>query len=560
MRKKLLIGSPIRQKSNILREFLIGLDELDLSDIEVGYFFIDDNTDPLSTNLLQNFADTHASAILKRSDEYGIKQDQQYVCNSSTHQWKKGLIERITTYKNDIIDHARDHGFDYLFFVDSDIVMQPQTIKHLISRDVDIVSNVFWTRWGAGGNLMPQVWLQDMNSYYYNDWDHTYTDEEIEQKTADFCAKMRIPGLYRVGGLGACTLINRRSLESGVNFSMVNNVSFWGEDRHFCVRAEVLGLGLYVDTVYPAYHIYREAYLNGVDSFKKNGFQYSDIPCVTEGGSSLVNTLSERLRESLSACKRIVKKIKKRIYRKNRIVNAQHRITLSMIVKNEEDRYLREVLSNAIRYVDDVVIIDDASTDHTVDICREILKDIPHKIIVNKTSLFAKEYKLRQMQWRETLKMNPDWILFLDADEIFESRMKDWAKILIANESVDMYCFPLYDMWNDTHYRSDQWWNAHTRYMPFLLRYQPKFRYTFKSTNQHCGRMPKNVYQMDYANVDIRIKHYGWSREEDRIKKYERYMKLDPNGTIGVSEQYRSILDKQPNLVRFTDENEESHD
>ena len=30
----------------------------------------------------------------------------------------------------------------------------------------------------------------------------------------------------------------------------------FGEDRHFCIRAAALGLSLYVDTHYPAYHIY----------------------------------------------------------------------------------------------------------------------------------------------------------------------------------------------------------------------------------------------------------------------------------------------------------------
>jgi SRSO17 transposase len=63
-------------------------------------------------------------------------------------------------------------------------------------------------------------------------------------------------------------LISRTALEAGVNFSRISNLSFWGEDRHFCIRAAALGLQLFVDTHYPAYHIYRDSDLEGVKSFK----------------------------------------------------------------------------------------------------------------------------------------------------------------------------------------------------------------------------------------------------------------------------------------------------
>src|SRR5690606_16148011 len=54
-----------------------------------------------------------------------------------------------------------------------------------------------------------------------------------------------------------------------VSFSEIKNLSFWGEDRHFCIRAAALGLSLYVDTNYPAYHIYRESDLEGVWKYKE---------------------------------------------------------------------------------------------------------------------------------------------------------------------------------------------------------------------------------------------------------------------------------------------------
>ena len=91
--------------------------------------------------------------------------------------------------------------------------------------------------------------------------------EEINKRHQTFLNEMNTPGVYGVGGLGACTLIKRNVLEAGVNFSKISNLSFWGEDRHFCIRAIVLGFPLHVDTHLPAYHIYRSSDIEGALEF-----------------------------------------------------------------------------------------------------------------------------------------------------------------------------------------------------------------------------------------------------------------------------------------------------
>jgi len=54
-------------------------------------------------------------------------------------------------------------------------------------------------------------------------------------------------------------LIHRDVIASGVNYSPLYNVSFsnW-EDRAFCIRAAAYGYKIYMDTHYPATHLYRE--------------------------------------------------------------------------------------------------------------------------------------------------------------------------------------------------------------------------------------------------------------------------------------------------------------
>ena len=221
--KKVLIASPVKQKSNILTEFLISLEEINKEGLDIHYYFVDDNTELESSNLLKKFKKKNKNVILKTSKDFNINTNQNYICDNNTHQWKTALIERIIIYKNDMIEKAKKENFDYLFFIDSDIVLHPDTIKHLISRNVDIVSNIFWTIWKEGGSLSPQVWLQDENSNFIRDWDINYNEEERSQKSRNFVNMLKVPGIYKVGGLGACTLISNKAINSGISFSLIDN-------------------------------------------------------------------------------------------------------------------------------------------------------------------------------------------------------------------------------------------------------------------------------------------------------------------------------------------------
>ena len=53
----------------------------------------------------------------------------------------------------------------------------------------------------------------------------------------------------------------------------------------------------------------------------------------------------------------------------------KNKITLAMILKNEADRYLKDVLLSVKDFISNAVIIDDASTDNSEFVCRTILKE-----------------------------------------------------------------------------------------------------------------------------------------------------------------------------------------
>ncbi|MCK6206015.1 hypothetical protein KZX50_11235 [Bacillus infantis] len=262
--KKVLIGSPIHQKPPILKEFLLSLSELSKGNLELTYLFIDDNNHEESSNLLREFATNREDVIIFKSNDM-----ENYICDDVTHRWKESLIWKVANFKNMMIKVALENDFDYLFLIDSDIVLNPNTLKHLISTKKEVISEIFWTKWNPNMPELPQVWLWDQYGLFSKNRNEKVTDDEMLLRQQNFINLLRKPGIYEVGGLGACTLISREALEKGVNFEEIKNLSFWGEDRHFCVRASSLGIPLYVDTYYPAYHIYRDSDLEKVNEFKE---------------------------------------------------------------------------------------------------------------------------------------------------------------------------------------------------------------------------------------------------------------------------------------------------
>lgn len=265
---KILIGSPVKQRSSILKEFLLGLEDAEKGTNQVDYYFIDDNTEKASSELLIQFAEKH-NVLIKRGTEL-FHSTEGY----EGHRWHNDILKKVTAFKNDIITYCIHNEYDYLFLIDSDIVIDKRSLLQLLSDQVDIVSNVFWNQWQKNGMLTPQCfWIPDI---YRQDKEFNVpmTFEEAHGIRMDMIDRLKQPGLYKVDGLGACTMISRRALEMGANFKEIPNLKIPGEDRPFCIRAGVLGFDLYMDSVYPAYHIAKEIYLDRVDEFKREGFKF----------------------------------------------------------------------------------------------------------------------------------------------------------------------------------------------------------------------------------------------------------------------------------------------
>jgi GT2 family glycosyltransferase len=254
-----LIGSPVCQKPAILEKFLLSLNRLDREGLSLDFYFVDDNQIQESSEKLRAFEPGDSAVIISM----GANNTLNYMTSDFTHFWTPNLIERVAEYKNGIIQYAMKQGYDYLFLIDSDLLITPGLIQHLISLNKEIVSEIFWTKWYPANSPEPNAWMYDA----YEMASPKLSPDERTQKSREFLESLKVPGVYEVGGLGACTLLSAAALHKGCNFSPIKNISIWGEDRWFCIRAAALGIPLFADTHYPAYHIYRESDLANAENF-----------------------------------------------------------------------------------------------------------------------------------------------------------------------------------------------------------------------------------------------------------------------------------------------------
>lgn len=226
--KKILITAPARQELKVFHEYQQSVDNLVVPDgFTLDRFYVINDCPELIPAL---HTDAHYRVF---------NTGEAYAKTHNDHIWSDSNMRTMETLRNLTIQYALDNGYDYWFSVDTDLVLHPLTLKTLIEADKDIISEIFWST-SQDVNTWCNAWMCDQGSGMPAEW--------------------RNPGLYQCGMTGACTLVKRHVLEAGVSYLHIPNIqrALFGEDRHFCVRAAVHGFELWVDTHYPATHLYTE--------------------------------------------------------------------------------------------------------------------------------------------------------------------------------------------------------------------------------------------------------------------------------------------------------------
>lgn len=223
---KVLITAPLKQEPGIFREYQRALDELDVpAGVTVDRFYVVNDCPEVIPEI--------------RGDYIVVNTGDKYEKAVNDHIWTHDNLTKMHGLRNLTIQRAREGGYDYWWSIDTDLILHRETLRTLIEADKDIVSEIFWTQ-APSGNYWCNAWMYDQAAGMSQEW--------------------RKPGLYQVGMTGALTLAKRRVFEA-IDYTPIPNIvkALWGEDRHFCIRAACAGFEMWLDTHYPAEHLFTDA-------------------------------------------------------------------------------------------------------------------------------------------------------------------------------------------------------------------------------------------------------------------------------------------------------------
>ena len=167
-------------------------------------------------------------------------------------------------------------------------------------------------------------------------------------------------------------------------------------------------------------------------------------------------------------------------------------IDLCMIVKNEE-KYLRECLTNVKDLVENIIIVDTGSTDNTIKIAEEFNAKIYNYTWINDFSA-ARNFSIS--------KATSKWLLILDADEILDLESKDKLINFINNTNKDGCHFLVKNYMNE---------NLDDYTLHYAFRLVKNYRgYKFKGRiHEQISNDNINI-KNKFAKEDIILHHYGY--------------------------------------------------
>jgi len=213
------------------------------------------------------------------------------------------------------------------------------------------------------------------------------------------------------------------------------------------------------------------------------------------------------------------------------------KIIATLRLKNEE-RWIRKTLESVSDICDEIVILDDGSTDNTIKICKEFDKvvDIKHQ-----ENLPIHPPRDLNTVWQMALKRHPDFVLHIDGDEVIQSGSKKilLEDITILHPDAMVYEFQFFQIWDKPNqYRSDGVHDSIWIKRLVRIKGQPQNLYFDKIWKFHPQVIPINCIGTGMAvRSRVKIFHYGKYDNESRYRKYKFNTTIDP-----VNEEFDNYL------------------
>lgn len=175
----------------------------------------------------------------------------------------------------------------------------------------------------------------------------------------------------------------------------------------------------------------------------------------------------------------------------------------AILVTRNESKKIRRCL-DSIKWVDEIVIVDQSSQDSTVEICKEF---------TDKVYLVSNKGFCEPDRPTALAKTSNDWVFYLDADEEVPPELqKEIIRILEHNPAYNSYYIPRKNIFLGKWIKGSGW------YPGYVLRLFKKGSVRF-SLNIHTDLTPIN----SFGYLEEPLNHYTCEDLEEYMAKLNRY-------------------------------------
>lgn len=197
-------------------------------------------------------------------------------------------------------------------------------------------------------------------------------------------------------------------------------------------------------------------------------------------------------------------------------------LSVLIITKNEEDN-IEDCIRSVFDWAEEVVIVDDESTDRT----REIASKFTDKVIIKKM-----ENEGKHRNWAYTQARN-EWVLSLDADEKVTEELKEEISLALKDNAIYTgFSIPL------RNYIGDYWVRYGGWYPASKLRLFKKDKFKYEEVEVHPrallegqeGHLTKDIIHKGYPDLE----HFFASLNRQTTLEAKKWINTQRRMSLGI--------------------------
>jgi glycosyltransferase involved in cell wall biosynthesis len=197
-------------------------------------------------------------------------------------------------------------------------------------------------------------------------------------------------------------------------------------------------------------------------------------------------------------------------------------LSVVVITKNEE-RNIEDCLNSVYGWADEIVVVDDQSTDKTVPLAEKFAGKIFHRRMDNEG---------KHRNWAYAQAKN-EWVLSLDADEMVSPELREEIAATLAATKFHAFSIPLKNY-------IGKYWVKHSGWYPAgKLRLFMKSRFKYEEVQVHprvflngdTGHLTKDIIHKGYPDFE----HFLQSLNRQTTLEAQKWVETNRKMTAGVA-------------------------